>query len=79
MQCGENRFINVEPDDFYSVKQSSVYLEFFITNNCEIRIEPRKAIMTKVRLEWTIDDFYRDGGVEKFIERMAEALGVPAD
>ena len=79
MQCGENRFINVEPDNFYSVKQSSVYLEFYITNNCEIMIEPRKAIMTKVRLEWNIDDFYRDGGVEKFIERMAEALGVPAD
>lgn len=45
--CGENRFVGVDN-----------YLEFYITSKCEIRIEPRDAIMTKVRLEWTLKDFY---------------------
>lgn len=65
--CGENRYVGVEN-----------FLEFFITPGCEILVEPRDAIMTKVRLEWTLADFYADGGVTRFVDRMAAALGVPA-
>ena len=34
--------------------------------------------MTKVRLEWTLKDFYAQGGVTRFIDRMAASLGVPS-
>ena len=67
IKCGENRFVGVEN-----------YLEFYITNGCEIRIEPRNVIMTKVRMEWTMDEFYASGGVTRFVDRMAASLGIPA-
>ena len=41
-------------------------------------MEPRDAIMTKVRLEWTLEDFYADGGVTRFVDRMAAALNIDA-
>jgi len=34
--------------------------------------------MTKVRLEWTLADFYADGGVTRFVDRMAASLGISA-
>merc|ERR1719350_1081172 len=65
--CGENRYVGVEN-----------FLEFYLTAGCEILIEPRDAIMTKVRLEWTLADFYADGGVTRFVDRMAASLGIHA-
>jgi hypothetical protein len=64
-QCGENRFVGVEN-----------YLEFYITPDCEIGIEPRDAIMTTVRLQWSLDEFYEDGGVTTFVDRLAASLGI---
>lgn len=34
--------------------------------------------MTKVRLEWTLAEFYADGGVTRFVDRMAASLGISA-
>lgn len=34
--------------------------------------------MTKVRLDWTLADFYADGGTTRFVDRMAASLGIPA-
>lgn len=65
--CGENRYVGVEN-----------FLEFYLTGGCEILIEPRDAIMTKVRLEWTLAEFYADGGVTRFVDRMAASLGISA-
>ena len=65
--CGENRYVGIEN-----------FLEFYLTPGCEIVIEPRDAIMTKVRLEWTLEEFYADGGVNRFVDRMAAALGINA-
>jgi len=65
--CGENRYVGVEN-----------FLEFFITTNCEIRIVPKDSIMISVRLDWTLEEFYADGGVETFTDRMAAVLGVHA-
>ena len=65
--CGENRFVGVEN-----------YLEFYITSACMIRIEPRDAIMTRVRMEWSLDEFYANGGVTRFVDRMAASLGISA-
>lgn len=42
--CGENRYVGIEN-----------FLEFYITPDCDIEVVPRDAIMTKVRLEWTLD------------------------
>lgn len=66
--CGENRYVGVEN-----------FLEFYLTPGCEILVEPRDAIMTKVRLEWTLAEFYADGGVTRFVDRMAASLGISAN
>lgn len=65
--CGENRFVGVEN-----------FLEFYLTVDCEIEIVPRDAIMVSVRLDWTLEEFYADGGVDTFTDRMAAVLGVHA-
>lgn len=54
------------------------FLEFYLTVGCEIRIEPLDQIFTSVRLSWTLDEFYADGGVTTFTDRVAATLGIPA-
>ena len=68
IKCGENRYVGIEN-----------FLEFYIKPGCEIRIEPRDAIMTKVRMEWTLDQFYGNGGVTRFVDRLAASLGINAN
>lgn len=63
--CGENRFVGVEN-----------FLDFYLTPGCAIEIKPRDAIMTSVRLDWTLDEFYAEQGVTRFSDRVAAALGI---
>lgn len=65
--CGENRYTAVDN-----------VLEFYITSGCELKIEERDAIQTKVRMEWTINDFYAKGGTTTFVDRLAASLGIHA-
>lgn len=65
--CGENRYTAVDN-----------VLEFYITANCELNIEERDAIQTKVRMEWSINDFYAKGGTTTFVDRLAASLGIHA-
>lgn len=65
--CGENRYVGVEN-----------FLEFYLTPGCIITVEPKDSIMTKVRLDWTLAAFYADGGVTRFVDRMAASLGIAA-
>ena len=66
-RCGENRFVGIEN-----------FLEFYITRNCEIVVQPLDSIKTKVRMEWTLAEFYAQGGVTRFAVRVAAALGIAA-
>jgi hypothetical protein len=66
--CGENRFVGIEN-----------FLEFYITSNCLIEIEPKDSIMTKVRMDWSLSEFYSDGGTTRFVDRMAASLGIAAN
>ena len=34
--------------------------------------------MTKVRMNWTLAEFYADGGTTRFVDRMAASLGIPS-
>jgi hypothetical protein len=43
-----------------------------------IFIEPVDAIMSTVRLDWTTDEFFADGGTTEFIDRLAGSLGIHA-
>ena len=63
--CGENRFVGIEN-----------FLEFYITPGCNIELIPRDAIMTKIRMEWTLAEFYSDGGTTRFVDRLAASLGI---
>jgi len=65
--CGENRYIGVQN-----------ILEFYITANCTIFIQPRDAIQTLVRMEWTMDEFFADGGTTSFVDRLTSSLGIHA-
>lgn len=65
--CGENRYIGVKN-----------ILEFYLTEGCTLQIAPRDAIQTMVRMEWTMDEFFNNGGTTKFIDRVAGSLGIHA-
>jgi hypothetical protein len=65
--CGENRFVGVEN-----------YLEFILTPWCEITVKPEDAILSNVRMQWTMDEFYASGGTTSFTDRVAAALGIHA-
>lgn len=65
--CGEWRFIAIQN-----------YLEFYLTTGCEVFVEPLDQIRTTVRLNWTLDEFYADGGTTTFTDRVAASLGIPS-
>lgn len=65
--CGENRYIGVQN-----------IMEFYITAGCQLDVAPRNAIQTMVRMEWTLEEFYADGGTTAFIDRVAGSLGIHA-
>lgn len=65
--CGENRFIGIQN-----------ILEFYITEGCELHIVPRNAIQTKVRMEWSLDEFFNGGGTTTFVDRITASLGIHA-
>lgn len=65
--CGENRYIGVKN-----------ILEFYITQGCELKVTPRNAIQTMVRMEWTLEAFFAKGGTTTFMDRLAGALGIHA-
>lgn len=64
-KCGENRYIAVQN-----------VLEFMIRPGCNITIQPRDVILAKVRLEWSLDEFYSSGGTTLFIDRLSAVLGI---
>ena len=65
--CGENRFIGVQN-----------ILEFYVTAGCNVVVKPRNAIQTLVRMEWTMDEFFADGGTTAFVDRLTGSLGIHA-
>ena len=65
--CGENRYIGVKN-----------ILEFYIVEGCELIIIPRDAIQSLVRMEWSLDAFFSNGGTTSFMDRVAAGLGIHA-
>ena len=65
--CGENRFIGVEN-----------ILEFYIDGTCDLGVQNRDAIQTRVRMEWTMDEFFDAGGTTTFVDRLCGSLGIHA-
>lgn len=63
--CGENRFVSMMN-----------FLEFYITAGCVLEIGPRDAIQGMVRLEWSLAEFYAQGGVTRFVDRLAGSIGI---
>jgi len=53
-------------------------LEFYIETGCDLQIKPRNAIQTLVRMEWTMEEFFADGGTTAFIDRLTGSLGIHA-
>lgn len=65
--CGENRYVGVQN-----------FLEFMMTPYCLIEIKPVDKILSNVRMDWTMEEFYAAGGVTSFADRVAGALGIHA-
>ncbi len=65
--CGENRYMGVVN-----------ILEFYIKAGCELRVEPIDSIYASVRMNWTLDGFYAQGGTTQFVDRLAASLGIHA-
>jgi hypothetical protein len=66
-KCGENRYMGVVN-----------ILEFYLKAGCDLYIEPIDSIYAAVRLNWTLDGFYADGGTTQFSDRLAASLGIHA-
>jgi len=64
-KCGENRYMGVDN-----------ILEFYISPECTLRLDPVDSIHTRIRLNWTLSEFYADGGSTKFVDRLAASLGI---
>lgn len=67
--CGEFRYEGV-------INRLQFYMENNYDTDCVVYIVPRDAIMLGVRLEFTLAEFYDDGGIVSFVDRMAGVLGV---
>lgn len=65
--CGENRYIGVKN-----------IFEFYLEAGCTIHIIPRDAIQSLVRMEWTFESFFANGGTTSFMDRVAGSLGIHA-
>jgi hypothetical protein len=65
--CGEWRYKGLDN-----------YIDFYLTPGCEIEIRKRDAILSAVRMEWTLAEFYEEGGTTSFADRVSAALGVHA-
>ena len=63
--CGENRYVGVVN-----------ILEFFLTRGCTVFIEPIDSIQSSVRMNWTMSQFFADGGTTTFADRVAASLGI---
>ena len=63
--CGENRFVGILN-----------FLEFWLEPGCLIEIQPKDSIMAKVRMDWSMAEFYSDGGTTRFADRLAASLGI---
>lgn len=66
-KCGENRFLAIKN-----------ILEVYITAQCSLKVVPRNAIQAAVRMEWTLQQFYADGGTTRFADRLSASLGIHA-
>lgn len=65
--CGENRFVGVKN-----------YLEFVMTPYCLIEVKPVDKILSNVRMDWSMDEFWDNGGPTSFVDRVSAALGIHA-
>ena len=65
--CGENKYTGVVN-----------VLEFYLTAGCTLYVQPIDAIVSSIRMKWTLDEFYADGGSTAFVDRMASSLGIHA-
>lgn len=66
-ECGENRYVGVVN-----------IFEFYIKKGCTLYVNPIDSIQAAVRLNWTLDGFYAQGGTTKFVDRLAASLGIHA-
>jgi len=41
-------------------------------------IKPKQVVASMVRMEWSLDAFFADGGTTKFVDRLAGSLGIVA-
>jgi len=69
--CGEFRYEGV-------ANRLQFYIENWHETGCVLYVQPRDAVMLGIRLEFTVDEFFAQGGIVSFADRMAGVLGVHA-
>ena len=47
-----------------------------MNKDCKLYIEPWDAIQGFVRIDWTMEEFFADNGVDKFINKLASVLNI---
>jgi hypothetical protein len=48
-----------------------------MNQNCKFTLQPVDSIQGYVRLNWTVAEFFTNGGIDKFVNKMASVLNIP--
>lgn len=54
------------------------YLEFYLEPGCDLQVQPKDSIMARLRMDWTMTEFWSQGGTTRFVDRLASVLGISA-
>lgn len=66
-QCGSNKF-------FY--KNNTIHFVVTGHSSCKVRVTLTNSIQLTTKFDMNIDDFYKDDGVTKFINRLCALLQI---
>jgi hypothetical protein len=73
-KCGSNRWISIKNQLTFRIDDT--YDNNGVQEKCRIWIKHRDAVVGNVRLEWTLTEFFSNGGDSVFADRMASTLDI---
>jgi hypothetical protein len=69
-QCGTNKFFYINGTIAFIVNGNS---------GCQVRVTITNNIQVTARLQTTVEEFFNNGGVTKFVDRMCAILNITTD
>ena len=54
-------------------------MEFWIEQECTVEIEEVLSVMASIRMDWSLTEFYADGGVDEFKTKLALLMSIDVE